>query len=282
MRHPKATKDGRREVVFELSTREVAELVLSKLIEEFRKEGFFTTLLSSADHIWEIAMDDIELTIRRKSSKITFVCTPAEEAIVMTAWMEVASQLNDLARSISKPIRKEDVGKMLSASEAVKRGHEGVAKYIQGFVMIPKFKAANKADAIEQLVNEIARQCPNHLKDPKAAVEAVMRREESMPTGLAKGLALPHGRSSCVKGIAGAVAVLDDGGDPAGALPDYETIDSSPVKIIVLTIASDSAQTPYLKLMSFISRALRADNGAARLAQCKTANEMRRFFRHAK
>ena len=282
VRHPKATKDGRREVVFELSTREVAELVLSKLIEEFRKEGFFTTLLSSADHIWEIAMDDIELTIRRKSSKITFVCTPAEEAIVMTAWMEVASQLNDLARSISKPIRKEDVGKMLSASEAVKRGHEGVAKYIQGFVMIPKFKAANKADAIEQLVNEIARQCPNHLKDPKAAVEAVMRREESMPTGLAKGLALPHGRSSCVKGIAGAVAILDDGGDPAGALPDYETIDSSPVKIIVLTIASDSAQTPYLKLMSFISRALRADNGAARLAQCKTANEMRRFFRHAK
>ncbi len=282
VRHPKASKDGRREVVFELANRDVAELVLAKLIEEFRKEGFFTTLLSSADHIWEVAMDDIELSIRRKGAKIRFVCTPAEEAIVMTAWMEVASQLNDLARSISKPIRKEDVGRMLSASEAVKRGHEGVAKYIQGFVMIPGFKAANKQDAIEKLVEEIARQCPNHLKDVPQAVEAVLKREASMPTGLAKGLALPHGRSPSVKGIAGAVAILDDGGNPAGALPDYETIDSSPVKIIVLTIANDSDQTPYLKLMSFISRALRADNGAARLMQCKTPNEMRRFFRHIK
>ena len=282
VRHPKPSRDGRREVVFELTTRDVAELVLAKLVDEFRKEGFFTTLLSPADHIWEIAMDDIELTIRRQGAKIYFVCTPAEEAIVMTAWMEVASQLNDLARSISKPMRKEDVGKMLSATEAAKRGHEGVSKYLQGFVMLPKFSAANKRDAIEKLVAEIARQCPNHLKDVNAAVDAVLKREASMPTGLAKGLALPHGRSASVKGIAGVVAILEDNGDPAGALPDYDTIDSTPVKIIVLTIANDSAQTPYLKLMSFISRALRADNGSQRLAQCKTADEMRRFFRHAK
>jgi len=282
VRHPKPSRDGRREVVFELSSRDVADLVLSKLVAEFRKEGFFTTLLSPADHIWEVAMDDIELSIRRQKSKISFFCTPAEEAIVMTAWMEVASQLNDLARSISKPIRKEDVGRMLSASEVAKRGHEGVSKYLQGFVMIPDFKAANKRDAIEKLIAEIARECPNHLRDVNGAIDAVMKREASMPTGLAKGLALPHGRCSSVKGIAGAVAILDDGGNPAGALPDYETIDSTPVKIIVLTVANDSSQTPYLKLMSFISRALRADNGSARLAKCTTADEMRRFFRHVK
>ena len=282
VRHPKSAKDGRREVVFELPSRDVAELVISKLVEEFRKEGFFTTLLSPADHIWEIAMDDIELSIRRQGAKINFVCTPAEEAIVMTAWMEVASQLNDLARSISKPMRKEDVGKMLSASEAARRGHEGVAKYVQGFVMLPKFKAENKRDAIEKLIAAIARQCPNHLKDTQGAIDAVMKRESSMPTGLDRGIAVPHGRCSCVKGIAGAVAILEPTDNPAGMLPDYETLDSSPVKIIVLTVANDSAQTPYIKLMSFISRALRADNGAEKLSKCKTQDEMRRFFRHAK
>ena len=282
VRHPKPNKDGRREVVFELPSRDVADLVLSKLVFEFRKEGFFTTLLSQADHIWEIAMDDIELSVRREHQKISFVCTPAEEAIVMTAWMEVASQLNDLARSISKPIRKEDVGRMLSATEAAKRGHEGVSKYIQNFAMLPKFKAENKRDAIEKLVGEIARKSPASLTDIPMAVEAVLQREASMPTGLDRGIAVPHGRCSCVKGIVGAVAILDDGGDPAGALPDYETLDSSPVKVIVLTIANDTAQTPYIKLMSFISRALRADNGRARLAACTTADDMRRFFRHVK
>ena len=47
----------------------------------------------------------------------------------------------------------------------------------------------------------------------------------------------------------------------------------------MLTLANDEQQTPYLQMMSVISRALRADNGHERLASCKTADEMRKFFR---
>ena len=103
-----------------------------------------------------------------------------------------------------------------------------------------------------------------------------------MPTGLDHGIAVPHGRSPSVRGIAGAVAIVDNEGTASGCIPDYETIDKSQLQIIVLTIANDEAQTPYLKLMSFISRALRADNGYERLAACKTPDEMRRFFRSVK
>ena len=91
---------------------------------------------------------------------------------------------------------------------------------------------------------------------------------------------MPHGRTPSVLGIAGAVALVDNSGTAGGCIPDYETIDKSPVSIIVLTIANDQKQTPYLQLMSFISRALRAENGAERLAQCKSADEMRKFFRN--
>jgi len=282
VRHPKADADGGREVVFELETREVAELVVNRLVEEFRKEGFFVTLLSQADHIWEIAMDDIDMSIRRIGKKIRFTCTKAEETMVMTAWMEVASQMNDLARAIAKPIRKEDVGKMITQSEPAKRGHEGVGRYLQGFVMLPKFRASSKKEAIEKMVAEVAAACPNHVKNAAEAAAAVLKREESMPTGLDHGIAVPHGRSPSVHGIAGAVAIVDNEGTANGCIPDYETIDNSPLKIIVLTVANDEAQTPYLKLMSYISRALRADNGYERLAVCKTPDEMRRFFRNVK
>jgi len=78
------------------------------------------------------------------------------------------------------------------------------------------------------------------------------------------------------------VAVLDNAGTANGCIPDYETIDNSPLQIIVLTLANDEKQTPYLQLMSFISRALRADEGYQKLAACKTADEMRRFFRGVK
>ncbi len=279
VRHPSSANDGSREVVFELSSRQVAELVLMKLVAEFRDEGFFATCLSQEDRIWEVAMDKIEIVIRRTGNKIRFVCTPSEEAMVMTAWMEVASQLNDLARAISKPVCREDVEKVLTSTEASSHGNEGVSRYLQGFVMLPGFKASTKQEAIEKMVKEIAAACPRHLTDPEAAIKAVMKREAAMATGLDHGIAVPHGRDASVKGIVGAVAVVDNNVPSGCAIPDYETIDQSPVKIIVLTLANDSGQTPYLKLMSFISRALRADNGAERLAACKDAKDMRRFFK---
>lgn len=282
VRHPKATMTNSRSVSFELNSEDVAALVLSKLVARFRSDGFFTALLSKENSIWEIAMDDMELSVRRDENVIRFQCTPEEEAIVMTAWMEVAGEMNDLARQISKPIRREDVDKLLKDPATLKFGHSGVGRYLQGFVMLPKFRASSKAEAIEKMINEIAQACPNHVRDAVEATAAVMRREESMPTGLDHGIAVPHGRTSAVEGIVGAVAILDNEGTANGCIPDYETIDNSPLRIIVLTLANDQAQTPYLQLMSFISKSLRADNGYDKLVACKTPEEMKKFFRRIK
>ena len=284
VRHPKPNRDGSRNVSFEMGSAAVAQVMIGKLVAELRNEGFFLSELSHEDHIWAAALDDIEFTIRRDGAVICFTCTPAEEAMVMTAWMEVVSQMNDLARAIAKPVRREqlekDMEKMMNAS-AVRpaTSPRGVARYLQGFVMLPKFRASSKKEAIEALVAEIAKACPHHVKDVAAATEAVLRREESMPTGLDRGIAVPHGRTAVVSGIAGAVAILDNSGTANGCIPDYETIDNSPISIIVLTLANDEQQTPYLQLMSFISRALRADDGYRRLLACTTSEEMRKFFR---
>ena len=282
VRNPKKSMDGSRTVVFELSTPDVAELVLGKLVAEFRNEGFFTSLLSKENSIWAVAMDDMELSVSRDENKIKVECTPAEEAMVMTAWMEVAGEMNDLARQISKPIRCEDVEKMLKDSSAVKLGHSGIGRYLQGFVMLPKFRAASKREAIEKMVAEVAAALPNHVSDVAAATAAVLKREDSMPTGLDHGIAVPHGRSPSVTGIAGAVAIVDNEGTANGCIPDYETIDNSQLQIIVLTLANSEAQTPYLQLMSYISRALRSNDGYNQLVKCRTAEEMRKFFRGVK
>ena len=281
VRHPKPNQNGgSREIFFELGSTDVADYVMTKLVAEFRNEGFFTSLLSKDDNIWEIVMDDMELSIRRTGEKIFVQCTPEEEAMVMTAWMEVASQVNDLARSISNPIRREDVDRFLkdTADDHKVHGRGNVIRYLQGFLMIPSFKAANKEEAIRTIVAQLAEFCPNHVKDVKAATAAVLKRENAMPTGLDHGIAVPHGRDASVNGIAGAVALVDNSGAVAG-ISDYETIDKSPVSIIVLTLANDQTQTPYLQLMAGISKVLRSDNGYEKLVRCKSADEMRKFFR---
>ena len=282
VRHPKASMDGSRNVTFELASASVAEVMMTKLVAELKNEGFYMSELSHEDRIWAAAMDDVEFAIRQDQNVIRFSCTPAEEAMVMTAWMEVASQMNDLARAIAKPIRRDDIDRMLKDSAKTKGSHTGVGRYLQDFVMLPKFRASSKKEAIERMVREIAAACPNNVKNADAAIAAVLKREESMPTGLDYGIAVPHGRSPEVDGIAGAVAVLDNTGTANGCIPDYETIDNSPLQIIVLTLANSEQQTPYLQLMSFISRALRADGGHRRLTECTTADEMRKFFREVK
>lgn len=284
VRKPKASHDGSREICFELGNAKVASLMIDKLVAEFREEGFFTSLLSQEGNIWEIAMDDMEISLRRDGADIYVSCTPAEEAIVMTAWMEVASDMSDLARLISKPIRRKDVvGEILNKTGGTSETHgrSSVSRYLQGFVMLPAFKATNKREAIEKMVAEVAAACPHHVANVESAVKAVLERESSMPTGLDHGIAVPHGRSSDVTGIAGAVAIVDNSGHPHGSLADYETIDNSPVSIVVLTLANSEKQTPYLQLMSFISKALRTNEGYKKLAECKTPEEMRSFFRHA-
>ena len=284
VRHPKANHSESREICFEMEARDIADYVTTKLVAEFRDEGFFTSLLSKEDNIWEIAMDDMEISVRRDGRRIKIQCTPDEEAIVMTAWMEVASKVNDLARSISKPMRRDDFDKLLKDTEKSKRGAgRNMLRYLQGFVMLPGFRAATKKEAIEKIVAAIAKECPNHVTDVAAATAAVMRREDSMPTGLDHGIAVPHGRDPSIHGIVGAVAIVDNSGAPSGrCIADYDTIDGSPVEVLVLTIANDHSQTPYLQLMANISRVLRVNDGYSKLAACKTPQEMKLFFRNAK
>ena len=282
VRHPKTEASRSREIFFELTSSGVADFVLGKLVQEFRNEGFFTSLLSKEDNIWEVMMDDMEIMLRRESRKIFVQCTPEEEAMVMTAWMEVSSQCNDLARAISNPIKQEAVEKYLKDSvKDAKLGRGNVARYLQGFVMLPRFKAGSKTEALKKIVAEIAKACPRHVKDVEAATAAVLRRESSMSTGLDHGIVVPHGRDASVSGIAGAVAIVDNSGTANGLIADYETIDHSPVEIIVLTLANDKEQTPYLQLMACISKILRADDGREKLLACDTPEAMRKFFRKA-
>jgi PTS system nitrogen regulatory IIA component len=230
-------------------------------------------------------MDDMELSVRMEENRILIQCTPEEEAMVMTAWMEVASKVNDLARSISKPMRRDDFAKLLKDTAKVKKAASArdTLRYLQGFVMLPSFKAANKRAALETMVAAVAKECPNHVRDVAAATAAVLKREESSSTGLDFGIAVPHGRDPSVTGVAGAVAIVDnEGAGEKGTIADYGTLDGRPVKIIVLLLANDQAQTPYLQLMASISRVLRVNDGYARLCECRTVEEMKRFFRENK
>ena len=152
---------------------------------------------------------------------------------------------------------------------------------IRNYVMEPAFKAHSKNEAIEKLVEIAAARFPEQVKNVAEVKRAVFAREKSMPTGLDNGIAVPHGRSKCVSGIVGAIALVDNSENENGIIPDYEMIDHSKLQIIILTLVPESVQEPYAQVMAFINRTLRNDESREQLLECKTQEEMREFFNSA-
>lgn len=151
-------------------------------------------------------------------------------------------------------------------------------KYIGNFLMIPSFRAYSKKEAIEKLVENAHARFPNIICNVEHAKEAVFAREESMPTGLDNGIAVPHGRTDGVKEITGVLALVDNSENENGIIPDYDTIDHSKIQILCLTLIPDSINTPYLQLIAAFIRILQDTDNLEDLLSCKTSEQMARFF----
>ena len=134
------------------------------------------------------------------------------------------------------------------------------------FVMVPHLHAESSDEAIAKEKGKI--------DDEERVLNSIREREKSMPTGLDHGLAVPHGRTNAIKNLVGVVALVDD----VNGIPNYETIDKSPVRIVVLSVSSEFQTVAHLHLLSEISRRLRDDDSRQELLACSTEEEMVEFL----
>jgi len=102
------------------------------------------------------------------------------------------------------------------------------------------------------------------------ARQAVHEREQSMPTGLEHGIAIPHGRTDAVSGLVCAIGRKREG-------VDFGALDGAPSRIFVLTLAPRGAMTPHVQLMAELSQRL-GPEGRSRVLEASSAEEIYRVF----
>lgn len=196
---------------------------------------------------------------------ITLGAIIAASAVVITAVLATKGFKTDAGEAVKE--REGEGNGILEGSPS--------QKHLANFVMVPHLKAESSDDAIVKLVRILREK--RKIDNESAVLESIRLREQSMATGLDHGLALPHGRTNAVKGLVGAVALVDD---PNG-IPNYETIDKSPVRIVVLSVSSESETVAHLHLLSEISRSLRDDDSRQKLLSCSNSEEMIDFISHS-
>ena len=176
------------------------------------------------------------------------------------------------------PIGKERNHPNTDAERKSSVESELLHKYIGNFALIPFFQAFSKKEAIKKLVEIAHERFPEIVCNVEHAEESVFVREESMPTGLDNGIAVPHGRTDGVNQITGVLALVDNSKNENGIIPDYDTIDHSKIQILCLTLIPNSINTPYLQLIAAFIRILQNTENREMLLSCKTEKEMARFF----
>jgi len=90
----------------------------------------------------------------------------------------------------------------------------------------------------------------NYGINPEAAVEALLERENLGPTGVGRGVALPHARLENLDHIVGCFIKLDR---PI----DFDAVDRQPVDLVFALFAPLSSGMEHLKALALVSRTLR-------------------------
>lgn len=106
-------------------------------------------------------------------------------------------------------------------------------------------KGQSKHDIIEELL-ELAATTGN-VKDKQAALQDVLKREELMSTGLEKGIAVPHAKSSAISQMTMALGISKSG-------VNFNSADGKPSNLFFMLLAPEAAAGPNVQALGQIAR----------------------------
>lgn len=136
--------------------------------------------------------------------------------------------------------------------------------------IIAELSSNQKIEAINELL-ELFRS-DDRVLDFEKMKESVLEREKIMSTGVGKGFAIPHGKTSGVKEI---LAAFGKSTKPI----EYDSLDGKPVQLLFLLIGRENMVSAHIKLLSRISRMMNRDEFRQKLIDAKSSAEILDYFR---
>jgi PTS system nitrogen regulatory IIA component len=105
-------------------------------------------------------------------------------------------------------------------------------------------EAEDKPEVFEELVDLLVTQYKLSCRDE--ILGAIRRREEKMSTGIKRGIAIPHAKTTFTKGVIGVLGISKNG-------IDYESLDGEPVHLLFLLVSSEEDAGSHLAALKKIA-----------------------------
>lgn len=137
-------------------------------------------------------------------------------------------------------------------------------EYCTPEAILPDLDAADKEDAIRQLIDALVASKALTAKQGTAIGKEIIDRERQATTGIGNGVGIPHARSKHVDRVFLSFGRIDTG-------IDYAAVDGERVRVLVLLISPKDSTDEHLAAMKAIVGIVRDGYQCKRLIGCKTA-----------
>jgi len=250
---------------FPFPTPAMAHWAVGKLIAVFDDEGFYVQQLHRRQDLFHLRKGRVAITLARDGGRLLFTSDANVATFVRTAVYDVLGELQGTIRGLQEPVDAMSVvGQIVPDRQAGPGPHLRLQDFVRPELLKPRLEATNKTDVIRELLGLLEEQ--DLVRDPAAALEALLAREASMSTGLQHGIAIPHARTNAVDKLVCAIGLK-----PAGL--NFEALDGQPSRIFILTLSPQDAPVPHVQFISGISQAL-TEERRRRLLACRSADQM--------
>jgi PTS system nitrogen regulatory IIA component len=105
-------------------------------------------------------------------------------------------------------------------------------------------KGSTKNEIINELLDVLV--AAKKVTDRKAALNAVMDREQKMSTGMKHGIAIPHGKSGTIQDLVACVGISEK---PV----EFDSLDHEPCRIFIMTLSPVEKTGPHLQFLAEVS-----------------------------
>src|SRR5882672_8745970 len=139
--------------------------------------------------------------------------------------------------------------------------------HLRPSLFIPELKSKKKSSVLEEMVSHLAQQ--RIARQADAVLEVLRQREALGSTGVGKGIAIPHARSTMVAERAVLLARSTRG-------IEFDAADGKPVHLCFLIVAPPTERDPvYLQLLAEIVRSVRLARTRQRLLEASDFDSIR-------
>ena len=122
-----------------------------------------------------------------------------------------------------------------------------------------------KEEVFSELIELLVRD--GKITDRAAALNAIETREELGTTGIGKGVAIPHGKDTCIGALTAALGISRNG-------IEYDAIDDEPVHLVFLVLAEPENPGPHVQCLAEVARLLQVPGFYKRLVAASTTKDI--------